>query len=132
MPTVFAILQVATTATATGATAVTAATAPPAQSLIGTPTVMQNNVEMDASQARLRYNYLVYQPYLGAGDAPGIASVSGVSDWIALPGISADYPQTQLAVDAAAEVSNQSVVFTLTANVTYTQTTPKMEKVLTE
>jgi hypothetical protein len=79
----------------------------------------------------MKYGYLVYQTYNAAGGAQGLAQASGTTDYISIPGVSEDFPNTSVSATASSALTGGVVTFTIDGTVDYTQTTPGLYNVST-
>lgn len=127
-----AVLNAASTVTSPSTTIANATPSPVPESLIGSPTCVVFGLVTDLANSRMQFSYLAYQTYHAAGGTTGMAQVSGTSAWVPIPGVSHDFPEVSASVTPTSEISGNSIVFTLTGTVSYTQTTPGIYNVVTE
>ena len=127
-----AVLNVASTATATSTTIAKVAPAPAPAALVGSPTGVVFGLVTDLANSRMQFSYLVYQTYSTDSGTTGMAQATGTTAWVPIPNVSHDFPEVSVSIAPASELSGNSVEFTLTGTVSYTQTTPGIYTVTTE
>ena len=127
-----AVLNVASTATVPSTTIANATPSPALESLIGSPTCVVFGLVTDLANSKIQFSYLAYQTYNTESGVTGIAQASGTSAWIPIPNVSQDFPDVSVSVTPTSAISGNSIVFTLSGTISYTQTSPGIYTVVTE
>lgn len=132
MPQVDAILEAASSATAASSTIVPVTPTPDPVSMIGTPTLTTWISATDLGKCSMKYGYLVYQTYSAANGVTGLAQATGTSDWVTISCVCDHFPNIDVSgLSATSALAGGVVTFTISGDVSYTQTTPGIYSVTT-
>lgn len=126
-----AVLNEATDTTVTSSSTASVTPSPAPDALIGSPTCITFGIITDLADSKMQYSYHVFQTYSTAGGVTGIAQTTGTSDWIAIPGVSHDFPNVSVTPAVTSAILSGSVQFSINSSIGYTKTTPAIYTVQT-
>lgn len=129
---VIAVLNAASTDTVVTSIDSTIAVTPEPTALLGLATVCIYGEIVDLENARIQYSYMAYQTYTGTDGSTAMAQTTGTSEWIAIAGVSQDFPNTSVTATVTSAFLGSDVTFSIVGTTTYTKTTPGLYTVTTE